>query len=263
MTILYIPHGGGPLPLLNDENHHELIRFLTAIPTQIPKPTAIIVITAHWEASSVGISHHPSPGMLFDYYGFPPETYHYSYPAKGDPALANSIHDTLVQRGIPCHQDNERGFDHGTFVPLMMMYPDAEIPVIQMSLQQDLNPALHIQLGEALAEYSAQGMLLLGSGSSFHNLRIPPELADQAPAMSQGFDDWLNQTLLGDQPWDAKATALCQWAGAPHAAFAHPREEHLLPLHVCFGAAKARDLTVSNVFDKPFYGVHVSAFLWR
>lgn len=263
MPILYIPHGGGPLPLMNDVNHKGLIKFLTTIIHELPQPKAIIVITAHWEESEVTISSNPTPGMLFDYSGFPPQTYQYAYPAKGDPALAKRIQYTLEQQGVSTSLDDQRGFDHGTFVPLMLMYPDAALPVIQVSLQKDLDPRLHINVGKALAEFSTQGMLILGSGSSFHNMRISEALTAKAPTMSQEFNQWLNNTITGEASWEEKADALSRWEEAPHGKFAHPREEHLLPLHVCFGAAQALQLSVKNVFNQPFYGIHVSAFLWR
>lgn len=151
MPVLYLPHGGGPMPLLGDPGHKELIDFLRKIPKELPSPKAILMISGHWENDIAAISSSPNPQMIYDYGGFPAECYEYQYPAAGNPVLAQTVADCLEAHDIACTLDNQRGFDHGTFVPLMLMYPDANIPVVQLSLLQSLDPAKHIALGEAIA----------------------------------------------------------------------------------------------------------------
>ena len=170
-SVIFVPHGGGPLPILGHGPHAQLIEFLSTAATQLITPKAIIVITAHWESAAVQVSTASKPSMLFDYYGFPPETYRYVYPAVGNPDLAERIIDALNKKGIEAEADNKRGYDHGTFVPLMLMYPKADIPVVQMSLQASLNANTHIKIGEHLPQFAKEGVLIIDSGLSFHNLR--------------------------------------------------------------------------------------------
>ena len=151
-TIVFIPHGGGPLPLLNEPGHAAMNRFLRGLPTTIEKPGAIVVISAHWEESVIAITAAVAPPLLLDYYGFPAETYEYQYPAPGNPELAERIQGMLQQAGIDANLDIVRGFDHGMFVPLMMMYPEADIHCIQISLAASLDAAEHIRIGQALGK---------------------------------------------------------------------------------------------------------------
>ena len=168
---LYIPHGGGPMPLMGDPGHAELTKYLQSLAADGEPPSAIVVSSAHWEAPTPTITSAPNPELYFDYYGFPPETYEYRYPAPGSPELAARIADLLRDGGFAPEFDPDRGLDHGVFVPLMLMYPDAAIPVVQVSLVDGLDPATHIALGEALRPLLDGTVLLLGSGMSFHNMR--------------------------------------------------------------------------------------------
>ena len=171
-TILFIPHGGGPLPLLNEPGHAAMNRFLRGFPATIEKPDAIVVISAHWEEPVIAITAAASPPLLFDYYGFPAETYEYRYPAPGNPELAGRVAGLLQGAGIDSRLDHQRGFDHGIFVPLMMMYPEADIPCIQISLAASLDAAEHVRIGQALSCAERQeNLLILGSGFSFHNMQ--------------------------------------------------------------------------------------------
>ena len=163
IPVVYIPHGAGPLPVLGDDSHKELTAFLKALPESFPRPRAILMISAHWESDQARVSAAQHPQMIYDYGGFPPETYTYKYPAPGDPELAAQVHELLQAQDIPTTVDPERGYDHGTFVPLMLMYPKAEIPVVQVSLIDDLDAEQHIRLGEALAPLRAQGVLIIAS----------------------------------------------------------------------------------------------------
>ena len=260
-TVLFFPHGGGPLPLLDDPRHAAMNAFLRGFAPSVEKPEAIVVVSAHWEEPVVSVTASPSPSMLFDYYGFPPETYEYRYPAPGHPELAVRIHRLLGEAGIESRLDPARGFDHGLFVPLMLMYPAADIPCIQVSLHASLDAALHIRIGKALAALRDDNLLILGSGFSFHNLREMIARRDEAvDPRNLAFEGWLGQTV-GDADLDERERErrLAAWTEAPEARFCHPREEHLLPLQVCYGIAQAPG---KIVFREPVAGYVASACRW-
>lgn len=181
--VIYVPHGGGPLPLLGDLAHRPLIDFLKGIPNRWARPAAILVISAHWEEPIPTLLSGENPGLLYDYYGFPRESYELTYPARGNPALAEEIAGMLEAAGIRCRRDPSRGFDHGTFVPLALMYPETEIPCVQLSLVQGLDPAEHLRLGRALMPLRERDVLVIGSGMSYHNLRelMSPEATAALP----------------------------------------------------------------------------------
>jgi aromatic ring-opening dioxygenase catalytic subunit (LigB family) len=177
--------------------------------------------------------------MVFDYYGFPEHTYRIRYPAPGAPALAQRVQDLLQGAGIAAAQDATRGYDHGTFAPLAVMYPQAEVPVLQLSLKAGYDPADHLAAGRALAPLRDEGVLIVGSGLSFHNLRLRGPGA-QAP--SAAFDAWLHETLESGTLAERSARLL-HWSQAPAARIAHPQEDHLLPLMVALGAAENEKAT--------------------
>jgi 4,5-DOPA dioxygenase extradiol len=260
--ILYLPHGGGPMPLLGDPAHAGLIRFLKGLGSRLERPEAILLVSAHWEAPRPAVYADAAPGMLFDYYNFPPETYEYSYPAPGSPQLAARVAQLLQASGLPCDAVQGRGFDHGTFVPLLLMYPQADIPVVQLSLLEGLDAAAHLRLGAALAALREENVAIIGSGMSFHNLRAifagpRPELRQASDAFAQ----WLQQTMTAaDLAPVQRLLALQQWQQAPNALFCHPRAEHLLPLHVC--AAAAAGAAAELLFDEELMGHRVEGFGW-
>ena len=260
-NIVYIPHGGGPLPLLSDVGYEKMNPFLRVFAATIEKPDAIVVISAHWEESVVSITAHKNPPMLFDYYGFPQETYEYKYPAPGRPRLASRIHDMLKTGGINVKLDYERGFDHGLFVPLMLMYPAADIPCIQISLSSSLDAAFHISLGKALAPLRRDNLLVLGSGFSFHNMQAAINKKDDAiDEGNRQFEEWLAQTCSDPElSISEREQRLSDWQLAPHARYCHPREEHLLPLQVCFGMARA---SAKTIFQDVVGGFITSAYQW-
>lgn len=262
MPVLFVPHGGGPMPLMGESNHHDLTEFLRSVSAKLPRPTAILVITAHWEEDVVSVSNGSSPGMIYDYYGFPPETYSYKYPALGSPVLAQTVVGLLEEAGIPAKLNSTRGFDHGTFVPLMLMYPEADIPVVQLSLVAGLNPAAHIAIGNAIASLRKQGVFILGSGLSFHNMQAFFSGEPLVRPRSESFDDWLTETLTENRLNYERESALIQWKHAPEARFCHPREEHLLPLHVCFGAGSVASAQADKIFSSLLFNTRISAFLW-
>jgi aromatic ring-opening dioxygenase catalytic subunit (LigB family) len=213
------------------------------------------MISAHWEEALPTVSANPHPGMLFDYDGFPEQTYDLSYPAPGSPELAARVDGLLKTAGLATAVETVRGFDHGVFVPMLIIDPKAQIPVVSLSLQQGLDPAFHLALGAALAPLREEGILIIGSGSSYHNLR--GFFSGQGAPASAAFDQWLRATVT--EPDAAKRIArLTAWEQAPHARECHPRAEHLLPLMVAAGAAKADDGVVS--FHDSIGGKAMSCF---
>lgn len=260
-TVLYIPHGGGPLPLLSDSGYETMNPFLREFPATIKKPDAIIVISAHWEHSPVAIMAKVNPSMLYDYSGFPPESYELKYPAPGAPLLAGRIHDMLHESGIESKLDRDRGFDHGVFVPLLLMYPEADIPCIQISLSSSLDAAFHIRMGRALSSLKNDNLLILGSGFSFHNLPVMISKSDDSiDDNNKQFEQWLAETCSDPELDSAeREQRLINWEQAPHARYCHPREEHLLPLHVCYGIGGG---PATMVFQEVVAGFITSAYRW-
>lgn len=257
--ILFIPHGGGPLPLYNQDS---ISRFLTHLNHVVSNPLAILVISAHWEAKEPTIVDNPEASLLYDYYGFPAETYHYQYSAPSASKQANSLLESLLPVFPEACIERNRGWDHGVFVPLKLMVPEANIPVFQLSLLSDLDSSRHMLLGEQLQSLSDQGILIVGSGFSFHNMQVFMNEANQQDKIkSKEFDRWLNDTLT-NQKLSAleRKSRLTNWELAPHARYCHPREEHLLPLHVCVAAAGYRQ--AKNIFNEATSGVISSGFLW-
>ncbi len=259
--VIYLPHGGGPCFFMDwnpADMWDNMGAYLRSIPALLPeKPKALLIISAHWETEGFTVQAKPSPDLLFDYYGFPDHTYELKWPAQGSPELAKWVEQLCMDAGIPVAEDNSRDFDHGVFIPMMLAFPEADIPTIQLSMRQDLDPSAHLALGRALAPLRDQGVLIIGSGMSFHSIRAlmgrggDPNL----PILSKAFDDWLTQTLNGDRE------GLNDWAAAPGARLCHPREDHLLPLMVAAGAANGDPLSIPYHEDSigPT-GAAVSAF---
>ena len=192
--IVYFSHGGGPLPILGDEGHKSMVDFMLKLPAQLKKPDAILVISAHWEESCATLLGSQSPPMLYDYYGFPDEAYKITYPAPGNPELAKRIVQLLETNKITAQIDTERGFDHGLFIPMKLMYPKADISSLQLSLLRGLNSAAHIALGKALRELTKENLLVVGSGFSFHNLRGFSWNGEIRPdSRNDAFQEWLIQ----------------------------------------------------------------------
>jgi aromatic ring-opening dioxygenase catalytic subunit (LigB family) len=209
--------------------------FLRSIKEVLPAtPKAILLITAHWETHVTSFTGGQNPELIYDYYGFPPETYELKYPAKGEPALATRAAGLLHQAGYAAQVDANYGWDHGVFIPLKVMFPDANIPVVAMSLKSNLDAALHCQLGKALSPLRDEGVLIIGSGMSFHNLRN----FNQGGPASQAFHQWLDVAL--DNSWTERTNHLSKWDSAPSGRESHPREEHLIPLMVASGAGSDR-----------------------
>jgi 4,5-DOPA dioxygenase extradiol len=259
--VLYIPHGGGPLPLLGDPSHQQLVDFLQGLSSRIPTPAAICVISAHWEKPVATITSGAAPSLIYDYYGFPQEAYTIQYPAPGSPGLAKQISAALQQNGIDADLDNQRGFDHGLFVPLKLMFPDAAIPCVQLSLLKNLDPAAHLKIGEALRPLRRNNVLFMGSGLSFHNMQAFFTGDHRLDEQNAAFEEWLKETCTHPKLSSAERTSrLIAWEHAPGARYCHPRAEHLLPLHLCAGlSGQAAEL----IFDGEVLGKKVSGFIWH
>jgi aromatic ring-opening dioxygenase catalytic subunit (LigB family) len=235
---IFINHGGGPMPLLGRQQL--LVSHMKqAAELHIPsRPKSIIVLSAHWEADPIQITNYNRPlPLYFDYYGFPPETYKYEYSPPAAPDLSMKIQKLLKEHGIDSQLEDKRGFDHGAFVPLLIMYPDADIPVVAVSMHASLDAEKNIMIGQALQPLREEGVLIVGSGYSFHNLRafFNPTTASQKA--SKDFNEWLKATITKSNSAEEVKEGLVRWEQAPSARMCHPREEHLLPLFMVAAAA--------------------------
>lgn len=262
LPTFYISHGGGPWPWVEGrmrETHRNLEAALQQLPQLVGvTPEAVLIISAHWEEKDFTVQSNPNPSMLYDYNNFPANTYQVRYPAPGAPQLAEQVQSLLQDAGIAARLDPVRGFDHGTFVPMAVIYPDANVPILQLSLKRGLDPQDHLAAGRALATLRSKGVLIVGSGSSYHNLRM---LGPESKEPSAEFDVWLDHTLEGTN-FDERTRALTSWESAPSARIAHPREEHLLPLMVAVGAAE-QDLAARFYHENTFFGSgSISSFMF-
>lgn len=240
LPTLFIPHGGGPCFFMEwtmgpKDTWDRLAAWLRGMPSLLTEPPrALLVVSAHWEANVPTVIASSAPPLLYDYYGFPPHTYELEWPAPGSPELAKRVGVLLSAAGIASAMETERGFDHGVFVPMKLAFPDASIPTVQLSLRADLDPAAHLGIGRALAPLRDEGVLIVGSGFSFHNMRR--FMQGGGGPDSRAFDAWLASVVAKDA--NARDAALTAWESAPAARASHPREEHLLPLMVAAGAAQ-------------------------
>ncbi len=238
-----------------EDTWHKMASWLCQLGESIgARPSQIVVCSAHWESESIHINANPSPALIYDYAGFPPHTYELEYPAPGSPQLATQIKALLDTAGISAALDSEHGFDHGTFIPFKLIYPEANIPLVQISLRHDLDPTHHIAVGRALAPLRQQGTLIVGSGMSYHNMQtLMTPGKDKTDARE--FDHWLRSTCatMGRE----RAHLLCDWQNAPGALEAHPREEHLLPLMLAAGAAENEEGVA--IYRDQVLGAQVSA----
>lgn len=234
IASLFVSHGAPTLALEDRPARN----FLKELGAQLGRPRAILVVSAHWETDEVSLSAATQPATVHDFFGFAPALYEMRYNAPGDGALAQDIAARLEAAGIAAHCDDQRGFDHGTWIPLTNMYPEADIPVVQMSVCPQQSPLFHWRVGRALAGLRHEGILVLGSGSMTHNLsdfraqRDTPA-AEQTPAYAEEFCTWIAARIAAG---DSDAVIAYRDV-APFATRAHPSPEHLLPLHVALGAA--------------------------
>lgn len=239
LPTLFIPHGGGPCFFMDpdggpsDPMWQPMEHYLAGLIDSLPeRPRAILLVSGHWEENEITVHTGVRPELLFDYYGFPEHTYHLGWDAPGAPEIARRAASLLRGAGFATREENARGWDHGVFIPMKVAVPEANIPLAQMSLRADLDPADHIAIGRALAPLRDEGVLIVGSGMSFHNLRVR---GSAAIVPSTEWDTALTDAVTDPEPV-RRAERVAAWRKLPHAQFAHPREEHLLPLMVALGA---------------------------
>lgn len=256
----YLPHGAGPCFFMDwnpPDTWQRMGDYLRSLLATLPqRPRGIVLVSAHWLADAFTVTGHPQPSLLYDYSGFPAHTYDLDYPAAGDPALAAEVVDRLQAAGLPANVDADRGFDHGVFIPMKLVAPKADIPIVQLSLSNTLDADLHLRAGAALADLRDAGIWIVGSGMSFHNMRGYGNPAF-AP-VSDTFDHWLTDAVQAEPA--RRNILLREWETAPAARLSHPprAEEHLLPLHVIAGAAG--DATGHKTFSDRVLHTTISAF---
>lgn len=259
MPTLYVPHGAGPCFFMRWDPPDTWTRmgdWLRGALADLPRrPTAIVVVSSHWEAPRFTVQTGERPALLFDYGGFPPHTYDLRYPAAGSPTLAARVGALLDGEGLGHDVDPARAWDHGVFVPLLLMAPNADIPVVQVSLAQGLDVATHVAAGRALAPLRDDGVLIVGSGMSYHNMR--GYRRPEARPVSDRFDAWLTDAVAIEAP-GLRADRLATWAEHPDGRAAHPRAEHLAPLFVVAGAGGSAP--GRRVFSDRVMEATVSAF---
>jgi 4,5-DOPA dioxygenase extradiol len=248
LPALFLSHGAPTFPLEDVPARHFLARLASELPE---RPQAILIVSAHWETDRPAVNVVRINDTIHDFYGFPPELYQIRYPAPGSPALAERVAQLLAEGGLATDADPARGLDHGAWVPLRLIFPDADIPVVQLSVQSHLEPEYHLQLGKLLAPLRAEGVLVIGSGSFTHDLSSFREYRDAIaapePEWVASFADWMTEKLEEGRAEDLVAYR----SRAPNAARNHPTEEHLLPLFVAMGAggqAPARHLHASATY---------------
>ncbi|QNQ11617.1 DODA-type extradiol aromatic ring-opening family dioxygenase [Sphingomonas alpina] len=241
MTLpsLFVPHGGGPCFFMDpaggppDAMWRPMQAYLAGLIASLPeRPRAILLVSGHWEEDDITMHFGNGQPLMYDYSGFPAHTYHLQWPAPGAPDVARRAGELLAASGFPVREESVRGWDHGVFIPMMVAVPGADIPLAQMSLRKDLDPAAHIAIGRALAPLRDEGVLIIGSGMSFHNLRA------RGPQVTPVADQWdaaLTAAVTDPDP-AARTERVIRWEELPHARFAHPEAEHLLPLMVALGA---------------------------
>ncbi len=259
LPVVYAPHGGGPWPFVElgfgtKGELEELRRYLASLASRTAEsPRALLVVSAHWEERQPTLMTSAAPPMLYDYFGFPPASYAIRWPAPGAPWLAPRVEELMQNAGFTTARDPERGFDHGTFVPLKVAFPEANVPVLQLSLVAGLRAGDHLALGRALEPLRDEGVLIVGSGMSFHNMRAFFQRGAEPAA--EAFDAWLRDAVA--RPRAERDALLERWEQAPHARLVHPREEHLIPLMVVAGAAGNDRGTVP--YNGTFAGLRLSA----
>jgi aromatic ring-opening dioxygenase catalytic subunit (LigB family) len=260
LPTYYVAHGGGPWPWLLDELPFDLEPLADSLRTVGAEvgdaPAAILMISPHWETAEPTVQTNPNPPMLYDYWGFPAFTFDVQYPAPGSPAVATRVTQLLSDAGFAVREDAERGFDHGSFVPLAVAFPDASIPVVQLSILMGYDPTAHLAMGRALAPLRDEGVLIVGSGMSYHNMHL---MGPAAAAPSAAFDRWLTDTSVGLRGVE-RAEALLHWDQAPSARVAHPAEDHLIPLLVVAAAAGDEEGQVIYHQDDLYGSVHATAY---
>ena len=256
----FISHGGGPWPWLSGRFRRQFDQLEASLQETAreigPKPKAILAVSGHWEADQFTVQSGDRPGMIYDYGGFPPEMYEIQYPSPGSPEVARRVRELLVDAGISAGLDAARGYDHGVYAPLKAMYPDADVPVLQLSLKRGLDPGEHLDAGRALAPLGSEGVVILASGLSWHNLGMFGAAAHKSSAE---FDRWLDETLAAEPA--ERIRRLKDWEHAPSARISHPHEDHFIPLMVAVGAAERE--TAHRIYHEDAFMGGVTASSYR
>lgn len=250
---VFVSHGAPTLLLEGGP----AVDFLSGLGAQVGRPSAVVCVSAHWETEAPSVSAAERPGTIHDFSGFPRALYAMRYPAPGAPAVAARVRDALDAAGLSCAIDPEQGLDHGAWVPMKLMYPDADVPVLQVSVQPQAGPAHHLAVGRALAPLRREGVLVLGSGSAIHNLRALRWGGDRPDDWAIGFAGWLD----GKVAEGAVDDLIHYRERGPGGVMAHPTDEHFLPLFAAMGAggaAAGRRLHAS--FSHGNLGMH--AYAW-
>ena len=250
MTLpsLFLSHGAPTLPITDTPAR----TFLTQIGSRLPKPKAILVVSAHWETDTPMVNAVESNETIHDFRGFPRALYDLRYPAPGSPQVAARVAEALHSAGFECRIDHRRGLDHGAWVPLLLAYPQADVPVLQLSVQLHRGPEHHLKVGRALAPLRNEGVLIIGSGSFTHDLSEfrGQSPNDPAPGWVNDFADWMDEALGKNQT----SELLNYRRAAPFAVKNHPTEEHLLPLYAALGAA-GQEPKVERLHKSSTYGI--------
>ncbi|GAA4481217.1 DODA-type extradiol aromatic ring-opening family dioxygenase [Gluconacetobacter asukensis] len=235
--VLFLPHGGGPCFFMDwPDTWDRMAAYLRGLAATLPcRPDAILAVSGHWETDVPTVTSATHPPLIYDYYGFPAHTYRLRYPAPGAPALAARVRALLDVAGIANAEDPARGFDHGVFIPFMLAFEQADIPIVELSLRRDMNAEAEMQVGAALRPLRDQNVLIAATGMTYHNLAHFMEPDPASDAAARAFDDWLAQAV--EAPPEERYQALLHWDRAPGALQCHPRPEHLLPLMLAAGAA--------------------------
>ena len=260
LPAYYISHGGGPWPWIKDQMpgvYDRLEASLKEMPREAgATPKAILAISGHWEERDFTVMSTARPPMVYDYSGFPEFTFHIQYPAPGAPAVAKRVQELLREAGLAAPADEHRGFDHGVFAPFFVAWPAANVPILQLSIRADYDPEAHLAAGRALAPLRHEGILIVGSGLSYHNLR---EFGPRGANASRLFDAWLTETLCRSVP-EQRTRRLIDWEQAPASRLSHPREDHLIPLMVAVGSAEQEPAGYVYHEDTFAGGLTVSSF---
>lgn len=247
MPVLYLSHGAPPLA-----DDQVWTRQLATWSADLPKPKAVLIVSAHWENAPLTLGATTTVPLVYDFWGFPERYYSVTYPAPGAPELAASVRKLLAGPGMAVHDDPARGLDHGAYVPLVEMYPDADVPVLQISMPS-LDPQVLMDVGRRLAPLRDEGVLIIGSGFFTHNLSkiTMADPAVPAPSWSAEFDIW-GQEALAARDFDSLLDFLHK---APSGRVAHPRTEHFAPLFVSIGASAEAGDPIRSVIDGYWYGL--------
>ncbi|HEX8233909.1 MAG TPA: class III extradiol ring-cleavage dioxygenase [Caulobacteraceae bacterium] len=256
----FVSHGGGPWPWLEGDFRRQFDKLEQSLGDMRRElgdlPRAVLVISGHWEENGFAVSSAERPGMLYDYSGFPEHTYRIQYKAPGSPELAARVQELLTAGGVGARLDPARGYDHGTFSIMKPLYPGEDIPLVQLSIDRRYDPAQHLQVGRLLAPLRDEGVLIIGSGLSYHNLREARGSAGREP--SRVFDAWLQETLAAAP--EERTARLLEWERAPAARAAHPQEDHLIPLMAAVGAAEGDPAAIVYHQKDLFGGMTASSF---